>query len=113
VWRRLKALIAVDKAFHDFINSFERSLKSEDFQKIEDQIKENLHALGLAPSVKDAEHLLNRLFFAVIKILRNPGLKTLTPADLHNEIQKGRLSDSDYSLVAFIRSSLKELESAL
>jgi hypothetical protein len=109
-WDQLQKLITQNNAFADFITRFEWSLGSEDFATIELQIKEGLLHLGFAPSLEAAEYLFDRLFVAVFTVLRTPGLKRLTPQSLQDEIAKGLLAEPDQILVAFVRSSLSQLE---
>lgn len=101
---------ADDTVFLKLVQAFEWSTRATPAKDMDRKIRAALLRLGHAPDGRAAELLYQRLFLRVFKLLSEPGLKRLTPADLAAEVAAGQLAPADRQLLDAVRGRVDALE---
>jgi hypothetical protein len=108
-WQIFQAVVQSNAEFNDFIEDFEWSTSSEDYLAIEARARAGIIQAGFATDDEQAGALADRLFGFLFRTLSQAGPKRLTRAQLLAEVSRSTQSQSDLSMVVFIRSELGEL----
>lgn len=104
-WAFLEEIIAEENRpeFLDLIQAFEWSLGVVANPHLEDEIKRALVASAYATDTIAANVLFQRLFLYVFKRLCQKGLKRLTTAELHGQLDLVPLTENDESILVFLQ----------
>jgi hypothetical protein len=95
----------------DLIRSFEWSLAVVDHPELQDDVKRELIALGLAGDAAMATALFERLFLYVFNRLTEKGLKRLTVAELRARLRPAPLTEAEKAFLEFIQGQRAVLQS--
>jgi hypothetical protein len=95
----------------DLIHSFEWSLGVIDYPELEDDIKRELIARGIANDAGTATAIFERLFLHVFKRLTEKGLKRLTVAELRPQLRPASPSEAEVAFLEYVRDQRILLQS--
>ncbi len=98
-WKRFKSYIEDADSFVDFVKGFEWSLNNFNQHDIRSTIESRLSEKGI--ELNSVEEVYSRLFLFVFKLLTKSSPKTLSKADLTNQLTTRSLSEADQKLIGF------------
>ncbi len=94
----------------DLINKFEWSTEAPSAQSLSPRILEFLIQQNYVENNTEAEHLYQRLFLYVFKLLSQLSTKQLTRQDLIDQVSLPTLSENDHKLLSSLESQVSSLK---